>query len=215
MADVLFQRLNKCFKISTTILWLACVLLFHFLFNTVTLNPRRFRSFTAEGCVSITTAGQDTNWIYRAYLHDEIQQRAFDGTVVFWCVVCIYAFLFLFFYIYFVLQMNSRRSTQGCPRTTSWMCRPSSTCGRWTLRSSGATSSWRPVCAFCPGALRESSSSCSASAKDATGSHKSTCRENGQHKTAFRHLYSCVLACVYVCVWADCLYKQRTGVKLS
>ena len=119
-------------------------------------------------------------------------------------------YIYVHIYIYISLQMNSRRSTRGCPRATSWTCRPSSTCGRWTLRSSGATSSWRPACALCPGALRESSSSCLASAKDATGSLKSICRENGQHKTAFRHLYSCLgLVCVCVCV---CLYKQTAYI---
>lgn len=86
----------------------------------------------------------------------------------------------------FLFQRNSRRSTRGCPRTTSWMCQPSSTCGHWMLRSSGGTSSWRPVCASCPGEHRESSSNCSASVKDATGSLRSTSWGNGEHKSTTR-----------------------------
>lgn len=76
--------------------------------------------------------------------------------------------------------MNSRLFTRGCRRTTSSMCPPSNTCGPWTVRSSGATSSWRPACAFSPDGPTESSSSSSVSARDVTGSPKSACRRRGQ-----------------------------------
>lgn len=77
-------------------------------------------------------------------------------------------------------QMSSRRFTRGCRRTTSSTCPPSNTCGPWTIRFSGGTSSWRPACAFSPDGPTESSSSSSASAKDVTGSLKSGCRRRGQ-----------------------------------
>lgn len=174
-------------------------------FSTVTLKVRRFRGFTAEGCVSITTAGRRF-WhpdILHSYTFDFSNGRLMEDlySISMFCVYSLFPFLLVFLSV--VLQMNSRRSTPGCPRTTSWMCQPSSTCGHWTPPSRGAMSSWRPACAFCPGALRESSSSCSVSAKDATGSLKSTCPENGQHKPV-----------VCVCVYEQTACISRQLVKL-
>lgn len=81
-----------------------------------------------------------------------------------------------------LLQMNSKRSMSACPTTISWTCRPSSTFGPWTPRSSGVTSSWRTACGSSPSERRESSSSSSAWARDVTGSRRCACRLRGEPK---------------------------------
>lgn len=108
--------------------------------------------------------------------------------------------------------MNSRLFTQGCPRTISWTCQPSNTCGRWTVCSSGGMSSWRPAWGSSPDGPTESSSSSSASVKDVTDSPKSVCLRNGEYRNQTKtivhfhvlHAYFFVCACVCVTrLWCE------------
>lgn len=100
------------------------------------------------------------------------------------------SYAFYLFLLCLLLQMNSRPSMQGCPKTISWTCQPYSTCGPWIACSSGDMSSWRTACGSSPDVLRESSSNSSVSVKDVTDSPKYAYQENGEHNHSNTHSHA-------------------------